>query len=185
MKKYALGFLALSCVVAACGQHSENIPPGAGEAVAKVAQIRGPLAMTVVGPNTIGIELPAEGLGTVQDAKFGLVGGFTETTRSQIIAFKPGTTITIRNLSNAIPHTLNVLSTTGFPAHPTLLTTPSGGPMQKGYRTGVLEPGKSVKVALRVAGTYFVGCAFHYPEIPSMRDVVKVKLHATPGPQAT
>ena len=181
MKRFALAVLVLSFVVAACGQRSAAPPATAAlpESAARAVEPALPA-------DTIGIELPGEGLGTVRDVKFGLVGGFTQTTRSQIIAFKPGVTVTIRNLSRFVDHTLNVLSTTAFPPKSIALgKTPSGGTFKLGYRTGILAPGQTVKVVLKTPGTYFVGCAFHYPATPSMRDVIKVSLTATPGPQAT
>lgn len=180
MKTFALAVLVLAFAAAACGQRSATPPATAAlpESAARAVE-------PVLPADTIGIELPGEGLGTVHDVKFGLVGGFTQRTRSQIIAFKPGVTITIRNLSHFLDHTLNVLSTTGFPKNPTLSTTASGGTLKLGYRTGILAPGHTVRVVLKTPGTYFVGCAFHYPAIPSMRDVIKVSVSATPGPQAT
>jgi len=180
VKKHVVASFVIAVVLAACGQRQAGVPNApAFASSAHSSQI------ATVPAKTIGFELPGEGLGTVKDVKFGLVGGYTQTTRSQIIAFKPGVTITLTNLSHSIPHTLNVLSLSGFPKNPTLKTTASGGPMQKGYSSGVIQPGHSVKVTLSVPGFYFVGCAFHYPDLPSMRDVIKVEPKATPGPQAT
>ena len=181
MKKYVIASFLLAIVLAACGQRGPGVTPA--PQFAQSAQR--PAATAAVPPKTIGIELPGEGLGTVDDAKYGLVGGYTQKTRSQIVAFKPGITITLLNLSHSIPHTLNVFSVYGFPKNPTLNTTASGGPFQLGYRSGTLFPGKSVTVTLSKPGIYFVGCAFHYPDVPSMRDVIKVLANATPGPQAT
>lgn len=180
MKKFALALFVLSFGVAACGQRGAAPP-----ATAILPELGARAAEPILPADTIGIELPGEGLGTIHDVKFGLVGGFTQTTRSQIIAFKPGVTVTIKNLSRGIDHTLNVLSTRAFPANPTLSMTASGGTFRLGYRTGILSPGQSVRVVLKTPGTYFVGCAFHYPARPSMRDVIKVSVSATPGPQAT
>ena len=180
MKKYVVASFVIAVVLAACGQRGASVPNGpAFVSTSRTSQI------AAVPPDTIGFELPGEGLGTVKDAKFGLVGGYTQTTRSQIIAFKPGITITLMNLSHSIPHTLNVLSLTNFPKNPVLKMSASGGPLQKGYSSGVVQPGHSVKVTLSKPGFYFIGCAFHYPDNPSMRDVIKVEPKATPGPQAT
>ncbi len=182
MKKFVPLSFALAVALAACGQHTAAVPNAPAQLLQSTHQAE--LAFAV-GPNTIGFELPGEGVGTVKDAKFGLVGGYTQTTRSQVIAFKPGLTITLMNISSAISHTLNVLSTTNFPKNPVLTTKASGGPLQSGYASGVLAPGHSVKVKLSRPGIYYVGCAFHYPDNPSMRDVIKVFAKATPGPQAT
>lgn len=181
MKKLVPVSFALAMAVAACGQHNAAVPSAPSQL--QSAQ-RSPIAFTV-GTNTIGFELPGEGVGTVKDAKYGLVGGYTQKTRSQIIAFKPGLTITLMNISSSISHTLNVLSTTNFPKHPTLKLQASGGPLKFGFASGVLGPGKSIKVAFSKPGIYYIGCAFHYPDTPSMRDVIKVLAKATPGPQAT
>lgn len=181
MKKYVVASFILASVLAACGQRGTTIPGMTQSARTQLA----PTQLDTVPAKTIGFELPGEGLGTIKDAKYGLVGGYTQSTRSQIIAFKPGITITLLNLSHSISHTLNVLSLTSFPKNPTLKFNPSGGPLQKGYSSGILSPGKSVKVTLSKPGIYYIGCAFHYPDVPSMRDVVKVEAGATPGPQAT
>jgi hypothetical protein len=57
------------------------------------------------------------------------------------------------------------------------------GKLEAGYASGPIGPGKSVTVTLVKAGTYLIGCAFHYDE--GMRDVLVVEAHASPGPQAT
>lgn len=181
MKKYVVGAFLLSAVLAACGQRGAGVPqvPAFAQSVTHQSVNR------TVPPNTIGFELPGEGVGTVTDKKYGLLGGYTQTTRAQVIAFKPGVTITLLNLSTSIPHTLNVLSLTNFPKNPVLKLTASGGPMKKGFSSGIINPGKSVTVKLTVPGIYFIGCGFHYHDSPSMRDVVKVEANATPGPQGT
>lgn len=138
--------------------------------------------------DTIGEELPSEGVGSRKDPTWGKVGGFTQTTKAQVLAFPPGTTVTIRNLSKSISHTLDVVGKAGtppahFPANPTLsFSAKGGGNFGIGYASGILGPGKSVKAKLVKAGTYLIGCAFHYNE--GMRDVIVVKAGATPGPDA-
>jgi plastocyanin len=148
------------------------------------------IATAVVPKNTIGEELPQEGLGSIKSSMWkATLGGFTQTARSQSLAFPPGTKITIRNLSKNIPHTLDVVKViTGppavFPKNPTLSVPPKGnGKLEGGYASGAIQPGKSVTVTLVKAGTYLIGCAFHYSE--GMRDVLVVKNGAKPGPQAT
>jgi plastocyanin len=136
--------------------------------------------------HTIGEELPSEGVGSKKDPVWGKVGGFTQTRKAQVLAFPPGTTITIRNLSSVNSHTLNVIGKAGkpparFPSNPSLSPTAhGGGKFGIGYASGNLNPGQSVKAKLVKAGTYLIGCAYHYSL--GMRDVIVVKTGATPGP---
>jgi plastocyanin len=148
------------------------------------------LATAVVPKDTIGEELPEEGVGSIKSMVWkATLGGFTQTSRSQSLAFPPGTKITIRNLSKSVEHTLDVVKVISgppavFPTNPKLsIPAKGGGKLQAGYASGALQPGKSVTVTLVKAGTYLIGCAFHYSE--GMRDVLVVKKGAKPGPQAT
>lgn len=138
-----------------------------------------------VGAQTIGMALPTGAIGSVNTPPFGLVGGYTQSVYSQVVAFPPGTTITLKNLSTNTAHTLNVLSTTGFPGSPALSTTASGGTtLAMGFASGAIAPGGTMSITLSTPGTYYIGCAFHYLS-NNMRDVVMVSASATPGPQAT
>lgn len=136
--------------------------------------------------HTIGEELPSEGVGSRRDPTWGKVGGFTQTKKAQVLAFPPGTTVTIRNLTSSDEHTLDVIGKAGkppahFPSNPSLsFNAKGGGKFGIGYASGILTGGQSVKAKLVKAGTYLIGCAFHYNE--GMRDVVVVKAGATPGP---
>lgn len=175
---------ALTALLAACGGGgggSGSTPPtttGGGSTP--------PPTPPPVTSNTIGVAQPNGTIGTVNDASFGVVGGYTQQTYSQVLAFAPGTTITIKNLSSTEPHTLNVLSTSSFPASPTLSTAASGGStLAAGYASGSIPANGSVTVTLATAGTYYIGCAYHYMDTPSMRDVLLVSASATPGAQAT
>ncbi|HEY2476718.1 MAG TPA: plastocyanin/azurin family copper-binding protein [Candidatus Cybelea sp.] len=153
------------------------------------------VAITATLPNTlpqdtVGEELPSEGLGTINDPHWkATLGGFTQTNYSQALGFPTGTTITLENLSKTISHTLNVVKKikhgpAKFPTSPSLPTTARGnGILSAKYASGVLSPGKSVTIKLTKAGFYLFGCAFHYGA--GMRDVFVVKAHATPGPEAT
>jgi plastocyanin len=138
---------------------------------------------------TISEELPSEGLGTIKDSFWSAtLGGYTQQQFSQALGFPPGTKLTIKNISKTIHHTLNVVKKIAgppavFPSNPTLSTTPSGGKLKKGYASGSINPGSSVKVTLGKAGVYLIGCAFHYHS--GMQDVLVVHTGATPGPQAT
>ena len=137
--------------------------------------------------HTIGVNLPSAGLGYKTDPTWGKVGGYTQTTKSQVLAFPPGTTVTIRNLSRSIQHTLDVFAKAGrppakWPANPSLpFSARGGGKLAVGYASGTLNPGSSVKAKLVKAGTYLLGCAYHYVS-NHMRDVIVVKAGATPGP---
>src|ERR1700758_959336 len=112
--------------------------------------------------HTIGEELPSEGVGSKKDPTWGKVGGFTQTKKAQVLAFPPGTTITIRNLSHVNPHTLNVIGKAGkppahFPSNPPLSPTAhGGGKFGIGYASGNLNPGQTVKAKLVKAGTYII-----------------------------
>jgi plastocyanin len=135
---------------------------------------------------TIGFAQPDGTIGVVNDPTFGTVGGYTQNVYSQTIAFAPGTVVTLRNLSAATDHTLNVLSTASFPASPSLPTTASGGStLATGYTSGTIHGGGTLSLTLATAGTYYIGCAYHYMDALSMRDVIQVSASATPGPQAT
>jgi len=141
---------------------------------------------TGVSAFTIGFAQPDGTIGVVNDPTFGTVSGYTQNVYSQTIAFAPGTVVTLRNLSAATDHTLNVLSTTAFPANPSLPTTASGGStLAAGYTSGTIHGGSTLSLTLATAGTYYIGCAYHYMDALSMRDVIQVSTTATPGPQAT
>jgi plastocyanin len=134
---------------------------------------------------TIGFSTPTGIIGTVK-TPFGVIGGYTQNVYSQVIAFPPGTTVTLKNLSSTEPHTLNVLSTSSFPASPDLSSSAAGGNvLAAGYRSGSMGPGATTSIQLANAGTYYIGCAFHYMDATSMRGVIEVSANATPGPQAT
>lgn len=176
--------LALGTTLAACGG-------GRSSAVSSSLTPAMPFEVSFALPDnlpkhTIGEELPSEGVGSRKDPTWGKIGGFTQTKKAQVLAFPPGTTVTIRNLTNNDEHTLDVVGKAGkppahFPANPSLsFSAKGGGKLGIGYASGILGPGKSVKAKLVKAGTYLIGCAFHYDE--GMRDVIVVKAGATPGP---
>jgi plastocyanin len=186
MHKYAtasFGLLTAACVLAACGGRTGAGPAGAGLTPSLGAQTS--IRFTLP-KNTIGAELPSEGVGTENDPTWGTVGGYTQSTKAQVLAFPPGTTVTFQNLSGSIPHTLDVvMKVKGPPAHfppnPTLSIPAKGnGVLAKGYASGAISPGKSVSIKLLNKGNYLIGCAFHYHE--GMQDVIRVLPHATPGP---
>jgi plastocyanin len=155
-----------------------------------VPAVKSALLITATLPkDTIGEELPSAGLGTIDSSKWlAVLGGFTQTNYSQALGFPPGTKVTITNLSASTDHTLNVVEKISgppakFPPSPNLPLSPQGnGKLGTGYASGVIAPHKSVTVTL-VRGIYLIGCAIHYSE--GMRDVIVVRRHAKPGPQAT
>jgi cytochrome oxidase Cu insertion factor (SCO1/SenC/PrrC family) len=140
--------------------------------------------------SAIGVDLPTGKIGVENDPVWGTVSGYTQEQTSQVLAFPPGSKITIKNLSSTLPHTLNVISQSSgpppqWPASPSLTFYPSGnGVLGTGYASGSLNPGASVSVTLSKIGTYLIGCAYHYVS-NNMRDVIQVVAGATPGPTAS
>jgi len=174
MIKYAaVAFTSIAALaLAACGGRSATAVDG-GSAFTPQA----PFAITFTLPkDTIGEELPSEGVGSRKDPTWGKIGGFTQTTKAQVLAFPPNTTVTIRNLSKINQHTLNVVGKAAkppahFPANPPLgFSAKGGGKLGIGYASGTINPGATVKVKLSKPGTYLIGCAFHY--FQGMRDVI-------------
>jgi protein SCO1 len=140
--------------------------------------------------SAIGVGIPTGKIGVENDPVWGNVSGYTQEKTSQILAFPPGATITIQNLSSNTPHTLNVIGTSNgpppkWPSNPSLTFSPAGnGVLSSKYASGSLNPGASVKVRLSNPGIYLIGCAYHYIEF-DMRDVIQVVAGATPGPTAS
>ncbi|HEY8320468.1 MAG TPA: hypothetical protein VIG46_01580 [Candidatus Baltobacteraceae bacterium] len=189
-KRILIAALLAATALAACGGGGGSggggyAPPSGGSATPTPGPTAAPTAAPTVAPLAVGVALPTTGIGSLADPTFGQIGGYTQTTYSQTLAFPVGSTITVSNLSAATPHTLDVVGTAGFPANPTLTTTASGGGMSATYASGNINGGQSVSIALPTAGTYYFGCAYHYLSAPQMRDVIQVSNTATPGPQAT
>ena len=192
LRKFAALSLALVAgILAACGGRG-SAPSGGMGGVSYALPPVEDLAITASLPkNSIGEDLPGV-LGTIKSVHFGAkVGGFTQMRYSQTLAFPPGTKITIHNLSkDGTAHTFNVImvvtgKTVHFPTNPGLLLSAHGhGKLEAGYRSGIIDAGKSVTVTLAKEGTYVVGCAFHYVS-NGMRDIIVVKSGAKPGPQAS
>jgi hypothetical protein len=128
--------------------------------------------------------LPQSVIGSTTSA-FGIIGGYTQSGFSQTLAFAPGSQVMLRNGQAAIPHTLNIVSTTSFPASPPLPFTASGGStIDQNFTSGTIAGGALIGPFTLTAGTYFIACAFHYVS-NTMRTVMTVAVGATPGPQAT
>jgi hypothetical protein len=182
---FALGALtvAVAAALAACGGGGStgtatvNPPPGATPAP-------GPTS-TISTQQVVTMALPSTAMGRITDASFGQIGGFTQQQYSQTLGFAPGAQIMIRNGQTALPHTLGVVSTTSFDSGAALSSSPTGGTtIQAGFNTGTLNGGALAGPFTLAAGTYYIGCAFHYSS-DTMRTVLQVAANATPGPQAT
>ena len=134
----------------------------------------------------VSMALPSA-IGQVTDPTWGAIGGYTQGTASQVLAFAPGAQIMLKNLASNLQHTLNVIASgvtpgTGFPANPTLSFVAAGGStIGTGFASGTLNGGQLAGPFTLAQGTYFIGCAFHYIS-NGMRDVLIVQAGATPGP---
>jgi plastocyanin len=189
-KRIAALFFAIgAAMLAACAGHSSPSASGDGSVLLPSFD-KNLLVVATLPKNTIGEELPGEGLGTIDDSFWSAtLGGFTQSSFSQALGFSPGTTVTLTNLSTSVTHTLDYVKKikrppAKFPANPNLPVTGHGnGVFGKGYASGPISPGKSVTIKLSKAGIYLFGCAFHYKE--GMHDVIVIKPNATPGPEAT
>jgi plastocyanin len=188
-RKIAALSLALAAgILVACGG-GHGVGPGTGGGMPMALPPLGnDLSIDATLPkHAIGENLPTS-LGTIK-IKSGMVGGFTQTHWSQMLAFPPGTKITIHNLSKNTAHTFDVVKeifkpSVRFPKNPTLSEAKRGGDkLLVGYASGPIEPGHSVTIMLSKEGVYMVGCFFHYSI--GMRDIIVVKKGAKPGPQAT
>jgi plastocyanin len=185
----ALAVALVSLAVSACVGNGTG-SGGGGVTTVMLPKFDDDLVVFATVPaDTIGEELPGEGLGTIKSEKWSAVlGGFTQQRYSQSLGFRPGTKITILNLSKSITHTLDVVKEISgppadFPKDPNLSIKASGnGKLETGFASGPIKPGKTVTVTL-VKGVYLIGCAFHYKD--GMRDVLVVSAHAAHGPQAT
>ncbi len=188
-KKLAAAAVALAAAaLAACaGQSGSGANGSSALPGAPALQITATLPDGKTG--TIMEELPGEGLGTIKDSHWqATLGGYTQQQFSQALGFPVKTKLTIKNISKSIHHTFNVVAKISgppaqFPSNPSLSQNPSGGPLKKGYASGVINAGSSVTVVAKKAGIYLFGCAFHYHS--GMQDVIVIGKGATPGPQAT
>jgi hypothetical protein len=182
MKRLEIGLaVAASALFAACGGGGGSSPPPPMPAQMPTAPMGAPTAA----PQVIRMALPTTSIGMKTDPTYGLIGGYTQQTYSQILGFVPGAQVMISNGELAEPHTLNVLSQTAFPTNPTLSTAASGGStLAAGFATGSVNGGASVGPITLSAGLYYIGCAFHYTT-NTMRTVLNVAANAVPGPQAT
>jgi hypothetical protein len=178
--------VVVAASIAACGGSTSGpmnlplrTPVPTGAPVSTPAPTTGPSTQQVVT-----MAEPDTAIGSVVTPTFGLVGGYTQQTYSQVLGFAPGSQIMIRNGQAAVPHTFSVISTTGFVGAPTSLTASGGSTIAAGFNTGTVNGGTLIGPFTLSAGTFFVGCVFHYAS-ENMRTVLVVAANATPGPQAT
>lgn len=134
------------------------------------------------------IALPTSAMGYFNSA-YGTIGGYTQNSTSQVLGFSPGQQVMFQNAQStgggAPPHTLGDTGAQSFIANPPLSTTGTGGnTFAPGYQTGTLNPGQSIGPVTLTAGTYYLGCAYHYSSL-GMRDVLIVAPNAQPGPSGT
>jgi hypothetical protein len=156
-----------------------STPTPSGAPVSTPTPTASPLTVQVVA-----MAEPITAIGSIVDPTFGLVGGYTQQSTSQVLGFAPGSQIMIRNGQTATPHTFSVISTTGFTGAPTSLTAAGGSTIATGFTTGTVNGGALIGPFTLTAGTFFIGCAYHYTS-ENMRTVLVVAAGATPGPQAT
>jgi hypothetical protein len=174
----AVGFAAM---LAACGGGGGT---SAGGGVGPPAPTPTPTPSTST-QQVVRLALPSTAMGSRIDPTFGLIGGFTQQLYSQVLGFAPGAQIMIQNGQASLPHTLGVVSTTGFDSGSSLSLQPTGGStIQAGFNTGNINGGALVGPFTLAAGTFYIGCAYHY-NTDTMRTVLQVAAGATPGPQAS
>jgi plastocyanin len=186
----ALSLFLVGAILAACAGRDGGTTAATGNTYLLPSFDSHVAIVATLPSDTIGEELPSEGIGT-EDSAFwqATVGGFTQTQYAQALGFPPKTKITVENLSKNISHTFNEVEKikkppADFPTDPVLSTSAHGnGIFGKNYASGSISPGKSVTVMLKKAGIYLIGCAFHYGE--GMHDVLVIKPNATPGPEGT
>ena len=175
-------FLIVSCaaVASACSGGGGGGGYGGGSTTT-------PTAAPTTSLQVVRLALPTSSMGYVTDPTFGRVGGYTQTNYSQVLGFAPGAQIMIQNDDSTTVHTFG--DTGGHGSFPTsgsgLSTTAAGGStVSSGFQTGTLNIGQLAGPFTLTAGTYYIGCAYHYAS-NSMRDVLVVSAGAAPGPAAT
>jgi len=181
---FGIAAVAVACAaaLAACGGGGSSGPSGG--AVNPAAPTPTPVQNST--QQVVSEALPTTAIGSETDPTFGPIGGFTQTLYSQTLAFAPGSQIMVHNGQAGVPHTLGVDSTTSFDSSGTALSlnASGGSTIGAGFNTGTIAGGASAGPFTLSAGTYWIGCAYHYVS-NNMRTVLQVSASATPGPQAT
>lgn len=185
---FAAGLTAVGAL-AACGGGSSSpgpiVPPGGNPAPTSAPSV--PASQVPQSTSqVVSLALPTTAIGRETDPTFGLVGGYTQSTYSQVLGYAPGMQVMIRNGDSARAHTLGDLNSGSFPPNSGALSAVATGSatFAAGWQSGNLNPGQMVGPITLSAGTYYIGCAYHYAS-DTMRDVLVVAAGATPGPQAT
>ena len=145
-----------------------------------------PAATPAATIQVVSVELPQKAIGAEKDPTFGLIGGYSQSQHSQVLGFVPGAQIMIKNIDPVLPHTLGDTGASSFPGgQPAALSPVSSGgsTFSHGFQSGNLNAGQMIGPITLSAGTYFIGCAYHYAS-NMMRDVLVVAANAVPGPQA-
>ena len=176
-----LAVLVAAALLAACGGGGITIPPATATPVPTATPT------TVATQQVVTMALPSTAMGSLTLPGLGLIGGFTQQLYSQSLAFAPGSQIMIQNGQAAsTPHTFNVLSTTAFPAAGTAIDGTSSGTstISAGFRSGTVPASAVIGPFTLAAGTYYIGCAFHFTT-DTMRTQLVVAAGATPSAQAT
>ena len=177
----AAAVVTVAAALAACGGGGGGGGTGGGVP----PPVPTPTPTPVTSQQVVTMALPTSVMGSRLDPTFGLIGGYTQQTYSQVLAFAPGSQIMVHNGQGATPHTLGVVSTTAFDSGAALNTSATGGStISSGFNTGTVLGGADAGPFTLAAGTYYIGCAFHYAS-NAMRTVLLVAAGATPGPQAT
>lgn len=176
--------------LAACGGgggSGTSVPAGTPTLTPTQAPTQAPTTPPTAAPQVIKVALPVGTMGQVNDPTFGVVGGFTQNTSSQALAFAPGAQVMIQNVapaSGGTPHTFNVIGTTGFGASAGGFSAAGGSSIAPGFQSGNIAPQQTIGPFTLSAGTYYIACAYHYTS-NQMRDGLTVAVGAAPGPQAT
>jgi|HubBroStandDraft_1064217.scaffolds.fasta_scaffold392297_2 plastocyanin len=171
-----------AAVVAGCGAggyggSSAYTAPGGGGATPGPSPTAGPV---------VHINFFGSANGTINDATFGTVSGFTQQAHAQVLGFSPGEQITVTN-DDTVEHTLNVAAGAAFPTPGPQSTAavPNGGVLGPGYQSGVIQPGQTVGplTVTNTPGDLYIFCGIHFND--GMKDGIVAQVGATPGPQAT
>jgi len=177
--------IASALLLSACGGGGSSSGGSTPPVVSPTATPTPAPTPTVSAQQVITAALPSTAIGSYTDPTYGLIGGYTQTGYSQTLGFAPGSQVMIRNGQASVPHTLNVISTTSFPANPSLSTSGNGSStLDANFASGTIVGGGLAGPFTLASGTYYVGCAYHYGS-SNMRTVIKVAANAAPGPTAT
>lgn len=189
-----LAVFATSALLAACGGGGGTSAGGGGGITtpatnppATATPVPTATPTSVSTQQVITMALPSTAMGSLTVTGLGLIGGYTQALYSQTLAFAPGSQVMIQNGQAATtPHTFNVLSTAAFPAAGAAIdgTSSNSTTIDSAFRTGTVNPTVAVGPFTLAAGTYYIGCAFHYTT-DTMRTQLVVAAGATPSAQAT